>query len=73
MRQTNEMIEQSPAACMAVALGAGFGIGVMLGMASGTAFGSRQMVERSKFERFGRSVLDAVHNVLPETLARRVG
>lgn len=72
LRETNEMIEQNPATCMAVTLGVGFAIGMAIGMASGSAFGSRH-VERSAIERFGRRMLDAMHDALPESIARRVG
>lgn len=69
LRESNEMIERNPATCMAITLGTGFALGLVIGMLSG---GRRHVDERSAVERFSRRVLDAVHNALPESLARHM-
>ena len=66
-QQLDHMIQEWPASSMLTAFGVGFGMGVVLGviMAEPTRH------EASTAERMGRSVLDAIARVLPESLSGR--
>lgn len=64
-----ECITNYPASSMLVTFGVGFGVGMLIGH----LLAEPPHEERSSMARLGRSVLDAMHRYMPDSIARHVG
>lgn len=69
MDSVKEVIADRPMSSVVTVFGAGFAVGVLIGM---SLAGSSPRRRQSTTERLGEQVLDAMSRVLPESLAKQI-
>ena len=72
LSQPTEMVKEYPLSSMLVVFGVGLGVGVLLAQSLGEPVMRAFAPEPSFMERLGRQMYDAVQNVVPESVARRI-
>lgn len=73
-RCCNEMakaVDENPTGALITAFGAGLGIGVALALAATLPVARPK--KRSMTEELGHRVLESLHDILPDSIARRIG
>jgi hypothetical protein len=70
-----DMVTNHPATSGLVIFGVGLGLGLLIGQAlmSGMRQPTTRWLDRRRAEKFGRQVLDAISEYLPQPLASRLG
>jgi hypothetical protein len=66
---SREIVQEHPLSAAVTAFGLGFGLGVAIGMLLTEGESHRY---ESRIERFGRQVLDAVAQMAPDAISRRL-
>jgi hypothetical protein len=66
---SREMVQEHPLSTALTVFGLGFGLGVAIGMILTEGESHRY---ESRFERIGRQVLDAVAQMAPDAISRRL-
>ncbi len=69
--ELTKAVEQNPTGTLLTAFGAGLGIGVALALA--VSFPQPKPKKRNLSEELGQRVLAALQDILPESIAKRVG
>ena len=69
--QVSRAVDQNPSGMLLTAFAAGLGIGIALTMS--VAVPSRKAIPRSMPEELGSRVLAALQEMMPESIARRMG
>ena len=72
VERVEETVQQFPFSSVLTAFGIGLGLGVVLGCALAEPQRPSHWYDNLSAERFGRSMLDSLSNVLPEKFARHV-
>ena len=69
--ELSKAVDENPAGSLLTAFGAGLGIGVALGLT--VALSAAKPKPRSRTEELGHRVLEAIQEILPDSIARRIG
>lgn len=72
MHQPREMVEHYPVSSMLLVFGIGLGVGIVLSQTLFDPIARAFQPEPTMTEKLGRSMYDAMSNVLPESMLRRM-
>jgi hypothetical protein len=72
MLQPKEVVHDYPLTSAFVMFGIGLGVGVLVGQALCEPISRSWHGEPTMTEKLGRSVVEALHSVLPEDVSRRI-
>jgi hypothetical protein len=72
IEQPRHMVEQYPVSSMLLVFGIGLGVGIVISQTLCDPIARAFQPEPTMTERLGRSMYDAMSNVLPESVLRRM-
>ena len=63
-------VEENPYGTLMTAFGAGFGIGLAIGLS--LALSTSRPKPRGRAEEIGHRILESIHDLVPESISRRM-